>query len=337
VEPENPFLELLYVRRLHRLMGMPSDLAHKAQVRGAGGRYISAGSAAAPKPEPARGLTPGEQVDKLARDLEGKYPHTKFDFAGLSVESAQRVAAHVDVLFGRYPEVGHTVPYVGTGTEQGPYAERFTTTFKGVDTAAQVYMRGGKTFASTPMYLNRDVLGSPQRADLSAKNSSEDAWHPPDCRTFEFFVTHEFGHAVHNYLGRNGELASMFSWGVGPKGEGKVNALVDAFVKGNFKLGEDVSRYARSVGNSNAGNGGQEQFAEAFASLHHTKPGNQADYTRKLGAFLDAVMPGGKTDAWHSTLDPRKDYKPKKPIDLTSKSNAKKYQDYLDWVKRYIS
>ncbi len=326
--------------------------AVKVQVHGAGGRFISTGGSGgssnprptptakpeagsrsrgsggrfAPRekpPAPAKELTPEEQVAKIASDLAARYPRTRFEFKGMSVESAQRVAAHVDTLFGQYPNVAETIPYLGTGHDSSAYGVRGIGFSSG--DMALIKMQGTPWAAQSPMGLNPVYFANSHKADVAMENAELSGWHPAGNLTMEAIITHEFGHVLHNYLSRNGSNASVFSWGTTSSGKGRVSDMTQAFLDKNFKLGTEVSGYAaRSSGTTKTG-GQREQFAEAFASLHHTKQAWQMDYTKKLSAFLDAVLPGGKPTSWY-TLDQN----------TPKPSNAAMDKAYAAWVKQFL-
>ncbi len=267
-------------------------------------------------------------VGMVSMALESKFPRTKFDLKGMSIEAAQRSAAEIDKLMSQYHNVGQTVSYIGTGLKDGKYAaSKNYVNAMAKTTNGQITMAGLAYHAESRIFLNTATFASAGYADARVRGMENSGWSPKGVHGLEFVIAHEFGHAIHNYLQRNGSLGSMFSWGSTAGGKGTVRELTQQFLHQTHSLGETVSGYAKSSGLANRYTGEAEHFAEAFAQFHQVPASQHSEFTQRFGGFLNAVLPGGSPHHWNKA--------PGLPFGNAPFNDAQQ-KEYYDWVVKYF-
>ena len=231
--------------------------------------------------EPQRIPPPRSEDPAIAHvedTLSQKYPNTDFYLTGIDSKTAPEIGDHIDQLFQQYPEAAATVPYVGTGhyapegyePEWGGY---------GGEVLAQTISDPSSPKAYTPLLLNPEYFGFPKDSQEVLDKAKEKNWFTD--YTLKGTITHEFGHIINFHLEKSG---------------GDSSHSVKKFMEDNKEAGDHVSGYAKHGGPI-------EAFAEAFTSIHHNSPKDQAPYTKKLKSFLDGIKTHSKIFARDKTMD----------------------------------
>lgn len=227
------------------------------------------------------------QLRALEKEMATKHPDTHFDFTGTDPAVMGPVCQQLDHLMTKYPEVGQSLAYIGTGKNapEGYGAENLAP----LGMACTVARRAGSTpYAS--IVLNKDEFGNASSMNAEVQKCVASAWLANGAAAggAQYLITHEFGHVVDAYLataGRNAQVGNVYD----------VATAAYTFSGNSTRMGNKVSGYAQS-------GGPVEMFAEGFASLHFAPPAQQAAYTKRLGALLDKVLPGGSSSSWQTRV-----------------------------------
>lgn len=239
-------------------------------------------------PAPVAAKTDVERVQEIEDRMNAKYPETVFDLAGAHPDLIAPAMAQLDTLFEQYPEVGRSIPYVGTG-ENAPKGYGPETVSKELLSNGIAWTRassGSSSRAYVPMTLNPKYFSNPELMDGALAEMERVGWTAAGSGSIDYIMSHEFGHVAKFFLEQNGRDQAFVGWEDGE--EDVRNTLLD-FLRDNAR-GANVSQYADT--------NRDELFAESFASARHAKPADQVTFVRDLGKLLDKLLPGGSSAGW---------------------------------------
>lgn len=123
------------------------------------------------------------------------FPHIEFDFDGYDVASANAVVGELVRLAQKYPAVaGETLRYVGGRKKAIPSQQLRAHKWKS-DGAW-----GNYTFNTGVLGLNPSAFADPAKVVRGTISSVRNGWHPPGSVGLASILTHEFGHAMEDWL-----------------------------------------------------------------------------------------------------------------------------------------
>lgn len=199
-------------------------------------------------------ITKAKTLDECKLWAEANYPHIRFEFDGADIEAIKPTLQQFDKLAKEWPDAAARLKYMGTGRTfpHGEYAHA---------------ARDG-----TAIGLNPNFYGNPGEFLRWLRNDVAVKHHPRGCHTIESVITHEFGHMVHFWLGRQLDRAVLPV--VSVDGTGIVGNTVNNWL---IYWTDNRKRAVRSL-SKYAAEKEEEAFAEAFAAFYHQ--------TGKKGTFL---------------------------------------------------
>ncbi len=289
----------------------------KAQVRGAGGRYVSGGgkvgTPAAPKPGgssgsagggrsrgtggrfaprdvskqsfPAAGFKTTAEIEQWA---EAHYPHMTFDLHGLDAGLCSRAVRQFDVMAQKYPDVAANIAFFGTGLHK-------PTKLSNAWTGGKTSLASGESFAVQGFHGGQHAIGlnpkwfnDPKGLEAEYKKCADHGWLAVP--TLEGTISHEFGHAVWYHIGDHGGLLHGVE-AARADGFGTPNGTLDVWGTAMSHTFHFVSKYAQHGGLI-------EGWAEGFSAYHHLPASEHTMFVARQGQVLRTFFTSGGKDAW---------------------------------------
>lgn len=200
-----------------------------------------------------------------------RWPSITWDLTGIHVEMAQEFLKEFDRLARDWPQVTARLKYIGT--------------YRKVKAAGPGFRWGSRTYAHASrdgarIGLNPSFYGKPAKMRAATQGDAAAGWHPKGTESTASILTHEWGHQVDNLLRG---LTDVSLVGADRVPGASVPSLL-AELRAKYPATAALSRYALKDT--------EEAFAEAFGSLRYTPAPQQAEWTRRLGRFLDVVRAG---------------------------------------------
>lgn len=204
-----------------------------------------------------------EGAEQRQRQLQTDFPQIEWDLGEVAPAAVAAVDRQFRLLAGLYPLALDQLSYIGTvnGDPEQPY---------GSGCWAQSF--------SDRLELNPHYFSDLPLLHQELAEAEQQRWHPEGCNSVESVLSHEFAHVLYRRLKEEKQTALTDAVRLG--GFGTVAGTLDTWLRSRSP--ERVSKYARSSG--------EEAFAEAFASLHHTPSHRQCRYVRDLAVLLDTLL-----------------------------------------------
>lgn len=244
------------------------------------------------QPRDSYGKWSSDSLETIADSMREKHPSIDFDFTGCDPDVAARTAKQYDELLQKYPDVTKTIAYIGT-PEWAPdgWAPNFSERKGAIATCSSNLNNLNHNFKNV-ITLNPKYYGDPQFLQDALDRSQ--TWMASS--SLEGLATHEFGHAIHFYLLREGAKKSFTGY-IGLSAQGEVRQTISDFTSYNHSLSGKTSRYAAT--------NEYEAFAEGFTMAYHRPADKQSAYAKGLNNLLGQLLPNGLSKGW-SNVTPTK-------------------------------
>jgi hypothetical protein len=205
-------------------------------------------------------------VAAVERWLGATWPHVTWDLKGIHLEAANELLPELHRLGVEWPQVLGRLKYVGTYRTVKALGPRFR------------WGRGCYAHASRDglrIGLNPAYFGDPAKLRAALVRDAATSWHPPGTESLASALTHEWGHQVDNWLQT---LTHRSFLAASPDPRLSSASTMLAAWRQKHRATAALSRYALT--------NEAEGFAEAFASLRYTSPGQHTAFSRQLGHLL---------------------------------------------------
>ncbi len=268
-------------------------------------------------------------VKEAVQQMRDKYPHIQFEFSDkCDVQAVNETLKEADRLLTRFPEVAQTISYVGDSRGgNSPQDYKNVLKRKGFQYCGAF---AALRYDETTHKCHTAIVMNPKTMDKPPMKSTLESYNPTDTSkrynvdyTHETIITHEFGHAIHNYL-RYQANPGAYSL-VNARDDGsqpsKVQKMVDRWSKAHRERGNKVSVYAST--------NEAENFAEGFLALAKLPPKKWPQFSWEQRKLLEAFLSENQENRLtiYPTLKSIDSLPPKKQQAMRSKLN--KIYSYL--------
>jgi hypothetical protein len=156
-----------------------------------------------PTPPAAPQIIPGQfaSIAEAEAGMETLHPHIKFDFQGMHIDAINPTAAEFHRLAQEYPDTAARLRYIGgyrnkqkiVESGHSPELHNDPDVFSQGEFAHVLH--GGKRMSLNPKYYD-----NPEKFLKEILTCETAGWFAPGKYSFEYVMTHEFGHLVDFWL-----------------------------------------------------------------------------------------------------------------------------------------
>lgn len=273
-----------------------------------------------PKPkEPAAPKWVNQKTVEEAEALAGKmYPHITWDFKGCHIEVMNPTMETFVKLSNQFPMVNQKLGYFGSyaGKENLYYSKGYI--WKS-NTFAHAFTSGKQ------IGINPAFYGNPEKFANSLEYSVNSGFHPKGSEVYASVMTHEFGHQVWNWLGREFSAKALTPV-IRPNSFGCGFDILEKWAKANNtrSKGATISMYAME---SKA-----EAWAEGFTCIYHD-PETTNQIVKNQKALIDFFQDPNRK--WYGNGEHKLlGYYPKSERDAVLKEQEKLEAELLKDLKK---